>query len=140
METILIPMMDLAVLRTLTKHVGPDEELDTEWNARYWQLSRTLRAVHEPIRPADLAYLVLWANRPTPKPPLTFEDILKNHKIGPGRRVVAYFGGIWSIGHFVRKQGRKIVVVLDNSAPLEREVKPTDVRLATDAELHASAE
>ena len=106
-----------------------NEPLPPEIVERYWELSRTFRRLGEVIRGPDLAWLVVLAGRPIPKPPTTILNSIKNGQLAKGDRVLGLWRDEWKFGRYIKQRGKKVVVILDEGPPEERELSALEVRI-----------
>jgi hypothetical protein len=123
-----------ALLKTALR-LQEHEPLPTEIVERYWEVSRTFRRLGETVRGQDLAWIAILAGRPVPKAPTTILDVIKDGQLVRGGRVLGLWRDEWKFGRYVKSRGKKVIVVLDEGPPEEREFGPTEVRIPDRNEL-----
>lgn len=96
----------------------------------YWDAERTARRLGCRLDEHNLVTICLLANRTSPANPVSFLDQTAQH----GDRVLARFRGEWRWGFFKCKNGKSIIVQIDDDTAEDREFHPTSVRFPSKEE------
>lgn len=101
----------------------------------YWELKKIADPIRARIEPITLAWIVMLANS---APKETPESFLDEKNVKRGDPVVVKFRGRYRLARWIEndKHEKKVIAAMDDDGE-ERRFSPTNVRLATEADLEA---